>query len=177
MGASKGQDNPPRNLRRLRRKGRSAAYFECDMEVCPFCGGQLLSCSSDSKWRVFESVHISTHIIYAALTEQALNPVVECASDLLSDEGLSITFKFGRKRSVEHIQSLSELPSYRPGGGHRSHCHGRRAAIYFKLHTSTTFGKGAPGSSQTTMVELEVVAVPPLGRRITGEELGLDEED
>jgi len=27
------------------------------------------------------------------------------------------------------------------------------------------------------MVELEVVAVPPLGRRITGEELGLDEED
>jgi hypothetical protein len=54
---------------------------------------------------------------------------------------------------------------------------GRRAALYFKLHTSTTFGKGAPGSSQTTMVELEVVAVPPLGRRIPGEELGLDEED
>src|SRR5271166_390142 len=52
-----------------------------------------------------------------------------------------------------------------------------RAALYFKLHTSTTFGKGAPGSSQTTMVELEVVAVPPLGSRITVEEPGLDDED
>jgi hypothetical protein len=67
--------------------------------------------SSDPKWRVFESVHISTHIIYAVLTEKALNPFVECASGLLSGEGFSITLKFGRKRSIEHIQSLSELPS------------------------------------------------------------------
>ena len=55
--------------------------------------------------------HISTHIIYAVLTEKALNPFVECASGLLSGEGLSITLKFGRKRSIEHNQSLSELPS------------------------------------------------------------------
>ena len=67
--------------------------------------------SSDPKWRVFESVHISTHIIYAVLTEKALNPFVECASGLLSGEGFSITLKFGCKRSIEHIQSLSELPS------------------------------------------------------------------
>jgi hypothetical protein len=53
------------------------------------------SSSLDSKWRVFESVHISTHI-YAVLTEKALNPFVECASGLLSGEGLSITLKFGR---------------------------------------------------------------------------------
>ena len=70
--------------------------------------------SSDSKWRVFESVHISTHIIYAVLTEKALNPLVECASGLLSGEDLSITLKFGRKRSIEHSQPLSQLPSYRP---------------------------------------------------------------
>jgi hypothetical protein len=66
---------------------------------------------SGERRRVFESVHISTHIIYAVLTEKALNPFVECASGLLSGEGLSITLKFGRKRSIEHIQSLSELPS------------------------------------------------------------------
>lgn len=65
--------------------------------------------SSDPKWRLFESVHISTHIIYAVLTEKALNPFVECASGLLSGEGFSITLKFGCKRSIEHIQSLSEL--------------------------------------------------------------------
>ena len=69
------------------------------------------SSSSDPKWRLFESVHISTHIIYAVLTEKALNPFVECASGLLSGEGFSITLKFGCKRSIEHIQSLSELPS------------------------------------------------------------------
>jgi hypothetical protein len=67
--------------------------------------------SSDPKWRLFESVHISTHIIYAVLTEKALNPFVKCASGLLSGEGFSITLKFGCKRSIEHTQSLSELPS------------------------------------------------------------------
>jgi len=51
------------------------------------------------------------------------------------------------------------------------------AALYFKLHVSTTSGKGALGSSQMRMVELEVVAVPALGRKITVEELGVDDED
>jgi hypothetical protein len=51
------------------------------------------------------------------------------------------------------------------------------AALYFKLHVSTTSGKGALRSSQTRMVELEAVAVPPLGRRVIVEELGLDDED
>ena len=55
------------------------------------------------KWRVFEGVHISTHIIYAVLTEKALNPFVECASGLLRGEGFSITLKFDCKRSIEHI--------------------------------------------------------------------------
>jgi hypothetical protein len=64
--------------------------------------------SSGSKRCVFESVHISTHIIYAMLTEKTFNSFVECSAGLVSGEGLSITFKFGRKRSIEHIQSLSE---------------------------------------------------------------------
>jgi len=46
-----------------------------------------------------------------------------------------------------------------------------------KPHTSTTSGKGAPGSSQTMMVELDWVAVLPLGRRMTDEERGPDDED
>jgi hypothetical protein len=53
--------------------------------------------SSDPKWRVFESVHISTHIIYAVLTEKALNPFVECTFGLVSGEGFSITLKLGRE--------------------------------------------------------------------------------
>jgi hypothetical protein len=46
-----------------------------------------------------------------------------------------------------------------------------------KLHTSTTSGKGAPGSSHTTTVELDWVAVLPLGRRMTDEERGPEDED
>jgi hypothetical protein len=53
---------------------------------------------------------------------------------------------------------------------------GDRVARYLKLHTSISFEKGAPGSSQTVMVELEGLAVLPLGRRITREELGLDDD-
>jgi hypothetical protein len=40
--------------------------------------------TSDSKWCVFETVHISAHVIYAMLTEKALNPFVECTSGLVS---------------------------------------------------------------------------------------------
>ena len=38
------------------------------------------------------------------LTQQALNQFVECTSGLVGGEGLSITFKLGLKRSIEHIR-------------------------------------------------------------------------
>ena len=53
--------------------------------------------SSDFKLHVFESVYISAHVIYAMLTEKALNPFVEYTFGLISGEGLSITLKLGRK--------------------------------------------------------------------------------
>jgi hypothetical protein len=62
--------------------------------------------TSDSKWCVFETVHISAHVIYAMLTEKALNPFVECTSGLIGGDGLSITLKLGLKRSIEHIRFL-----------------------------------------------------------------------
>src|SRR4029453_16578558 len=52
---------------------------------------------------ILESVHISAHVIYSVLTQEALNPCVECTSGLVGGEGLSITFKLGLKRSIQHI--------------------------------------------------------------------------
>jgi hypothetical protein len=38
------------------------------------------------------------------LTQEALNPFVECAPGLVGGEGLSITLKLGLERSIEHIR-------------------------------------------------------------------------
>jgi len=38
------------------------------------------------------------------LTQEALNPFVECASGLVGGEGLAITRKLGLERSIEHIR-------------------------------------------------------------------------
>jgi hypothetical protein len=61
--------------------------------------------SSVLEWRILECVHISAHVIYAALTNEALYPFVERASCLVGGEGLSKTLKLSLKRSIEHIWS------------------------------------------------------------------------
>ena len=61
------------------------------------------------KWRILESVHISARVIYAMLTQEALNPFVECVSCLLGGEALSKTLKLGLKRSIEHIWSSPQF--------------------------------------------------------------------
>jgi hypothetical protein len=38
------------------------------------------------------------------LTQQALDPFVECESGLVVAEGLPITLKLGLERSIEHIR-------------------------------------------------------------------------
>ena len=65
---------------------------------------ELLRASSRRQIRFLQSVHISAHIIYAVLAEEALNSFVECTSGFVSGNGLSITLKLGRKRSIEHVQ-------------------------------------------------------------------------
>jgi hypothetical protein len=57
------------------------------------------------KWRILESVYISAHVIYAMLTQEALNPFVECVPCLVGGEALSKTLELGLKRSIEHIWS------------------------------------------------------------------------
>jgi hypothetical protein len=47
---------------------------------------------------------------------------------------------------------------------------------YFRLHISISFGKGAPGSSQTVIVEIEGDALVPFGSNITFELLEVDDE-
>ena len=42
--------------------------------------------------------------MYSVLTREALNPCVECTSGLVGGNGLSITFKLGLKRSIQHIR-------------------------------------------------------------------------
>ena len=60
--------------------------------------GDTLSLPPSRARRGFlESVHISAHVIYSVLTQETLNPFVECTSGLISGEGFSITFKLGRK--------------------------------------------------------------------------------
>jgi hypothetical protein len=96
-----GMEPPPARRRRNRRS-----------PVVPPATGRItlvVDSSSASKWRVFESVHISAHVIYAVLTEKALNPFVECTSGLVGGEGLSITLKLGRKRSIKHIYGLAPV--------------------------------------------------------------------
>ena len=50
-----------------------------------------------------ESVHITPHVIYAVLIQEALNPLIECTFGLLTVECLSITFKLGPKLAIQHI--------------------------------------------------------------------------
>src|SRR5262245_14227675 len=65
----------------------------------------FLMVGSDS---VVGSVHLSAHIIYAVLTQEALDPFVERTSEFLGGEVLSIALKLGTKRSIEH-----EIPNQR----------------------------------------------------------------
>jgi len=44
---------------------------------------------------VFETVHISPRVIDAVLTEQPLNPFVECPSGFVGGKRLSVAFKLG----------------------------------------------------------------------------------
>jgi hypothetical protein len=50
------------------------------------------------------------------LTEEALNPFVECTSGLVGGEGLSITRKLGLKRSIEHSRFSRITVISTPGG-------------------------------------------------------------
>jgi hypothetical protein len=59
-----------------------------------------------SCWRILETVHISPHVIYAVLTQEALNPFIECMSGLLAAERLSITLELGPKLAIEHVRFL-----------------------------------------------------------------------
>jgi hypothetical protein len=65
---------------------------------------ELLRASCRRQIPFLQSVHISAHIIYAVLAEEALNSFVECTSGFVSGNGLSITLKLGLERSIEHVQ-------------------------------------------------------------------------
>jgi hypothetical protein len=78
-------------LQRLRRSVVLSAPITTWTKVSWFCR------------RILESVHITPHVIYAVLTQEALNPFIECTFGLLAVECLSITFKLGPKLTIEHI--------------------------------------------------------------------------
>jgi hypothetical protein len=63
-------------------------------------GAQILNTAS------FERVHIAPHVIYAVLSQKALDSFIECTSVFVGAKSLSITLKLGLERSIEHMRSL-----------------------------------------------------------------------
>ena len=64
-----------------------------------------------------ESVHVSAHVIYAMLAQEALDPFVERQS--VSDrQGFPVTLEFYLKRSIQHqTLSASGQVMHERGGG------------------------------------------------------------
>ena len=80
-------------------QGHAAAPNICDKNSC-------VTTWTKVSWfcrRILESVHITPHVIYAVLTQEALNPFIECTFGLLTVECLSITFKLGPKLAIYQI--------------------------------------------------------------------------
>jgi hypothetical protein len=66
---------------------------------------------AENSGRMLETVHISPHVIYAVLTQEALNPFIECMSGLLAAERLSITLNSARSSR----SSMSDSSWQHPG--------------------------------------------------------------
>jgi hypothetical protein len=64
------------------------------------------------------------------LTQEALNPFVECTSGLIGGEGLSVTLKLGLQGSIEHIQFLQGYRELAKAPSGRKCIKRLRTAIY-----------------------------------------------